>query len=350
MDRLLRKLETIRYKYLLRMDADEDDDQNSVSSGRNKKGTALSTSLPYGIARDLGINTEGMKPREVWDAIQGKGIDPKEALKAKLSNPGGKVDISNMSNNTVPGPTKTISSCKDQKELFSYMRDKHGINVDDAVAKEISDVKTLKHIMTGFEKAFEETPVLKTAVEHIVPYNSKNGVMGYNFANGEHKMCVNLKLLNDPQAIQDMIDEQVSSGFWPKGTTLESLVDHELGHAVEKMITENCGLYDDDKAALGGYYKYGDNKRETVCFAMSQARESRKIVSDTIKAFKKTKEGKGLKADEIRRSVSRYGATNDSELLAECFADCCANGENANTFSKMLKKAALDKLEEVMKK
>lgn len=127
MDRLLRKLETIRYKYLLRMDADEDDDQNSVSSGKNKKGTALSTSLPYGIARDLGINTEGMTPREVWDVIQGQGIDPKSTMEKKIKNPGQKVTLSSkepskklekISTDSFPGNLTGTTINKKQTALF----------------------------------------------------------------------------------------------------------------------------------------------------------------------------------------------------------------------------------------
>lgn len=34
--------------------------------------------LPYGIARGLGINTDGLTPREVWDILKGHGIVPKK--------------------------------------------------------------------------------------------------------------------------------------------------------------------------------------------------------------------------------------------------------------------------------
>ena len=34
--------------------------------------------LPYGLAKDRGLSTEGMTPREVWELLKGKGIDKDE--------------------------------------------------------------------------------------------------------------------------------------------------------------------------------------------------------------------------------------------------------------------------------
>ena len=77
----IKAVEEIRKKMMSRMDADEEN-ENEVQSG--KKSTALATRLPYGIARDMGINTEGLTPREVWDKISGEGVSPKAAMSAKL--------------------------------------------------------------------------------------------------------------------------------------------------------------------------------------------------------------------------------------------------------------------------
>lgn len=43
-------------------------------------------SLPYGIAKGLGLDTTGMRPREVWEMLKGRGITPEneyEKLKEK---------------------------------------------------------------------------------------------------------------------------------------------------------------------------------------------------------------------------------------------------------------------------
>jgi proteasome lid subunit RPN8/RPN11 len=33
-------------------------------------------SLPYGIAKGLGLDTTGMRPREVWEMLKGRGVTP----------------------------------------------------------------------------------------------------------------------------------------------------------------------------------------------------------------------------------------------------------------------------------
>jgi hypothetical protein len=37
--------------------------------------------LPYGIAKGMGLNTDGMTPREVWEMLKGKGVNPDNAYK-----------------------------------------------------------------------------------------------------------------------------------------------------------------------------------------------------------------------------------------------------------------------------
>ena len=95
----IKAVEEIRKKMMSRMDADEEN-ENEVQSG--KKSTALATRLPYGIARDMGINTEGLTPREVWDKISGEGVSPKAAMSAKLSAPADRVSVSSMKQKKLP--------------------------------------------------------------------------------------------------------------------------------------------------------------------------------------------------------------------------------------------------------
>ena len=37
--------------------------------------------LPYGIAKGMGLDTTGMTPRQVWDMLKGKGVNPDNAYK-----------------------------------------------------------------------------------------------------------------------------------------------------------------------------------------------------------------------------------------------------------------------------
>ncbi|MDR1092921.1 MAG: hypothetical protein LBL66_02095, partial [Clostridiales bacterium] len=56
-------------------------------TGRTLKLRApLFTRLPYALAKERGIETGGMRPREVWDALESEGIDAKEENKRLLSS------------------------------------------------------------------------------------------------------------------------------------------------------------------------------------------------------------------------------------------------------------------------
>ena len=37
--------------------------------------------LPYGIAKGMGLDTTGMTPRQVWDMLKGRGVNPDNAYK-----------------------------------------------------------------------------------------------------------------------------------------------------------------------------------------------------------------------------------------------------------------------------
>lgn len=84
---IIRQVEDIRKQWQFRMDADsESENKNQNQSGKKKK-TALGTRLPYGLCKDLGIDTTGMTPREAWDAYYGKtGVSKKEAFEEKIES------------------------------------------------------------------------------------------------------------------------------------------------------------------------------------------------------------------------------------------------------------------------
>ena len=42
------------------------------------------SSIAYGLAKGLGIDTSGMSPSEVWEALKSKGVTPENANREKL--------------------------------------------------------------------------------------------------------------------------------------------------------------------------------------------------------------------------------------------------------------------------
>lgn len=62
---IIKTVKEIRRKLNLRLDADDEEP-------KAKKHSALSTRLPYALCKEEGIETEGMSPREAWEAYEGK--------------------------------------------------------------------------------------------------------------------------------------------------------------------------------------------------------------------------------------------------------------------------------------
>lgn len=98
-------LYTIRLKYCARMDADEEGEEHEEP----KKATGWGTRLPYGLCKDLGIDTTGMTPSEAWEAYEnetGKTADEMYAEKQKKGE-GDVIDAENPEGDAYSGMTES---------------------------------------------------------------------------------------------------------------------------------------------------------------------------------------------------------------------------------------------------
>lgn len=92
LDVIEKEIDKIRIKLNIRLDADEDDNSKE-SEAPKKKSTALGTRLPYGLCKDLGIDTTGMTPREAWEAYYEKtGVKPSGVIEEKTEEPNHEID------------------------------------------------------------------------------------------------------------------------------------------------------------------------------------------------------------------------------------------------------------------
>ena len=63
-----------------KIDVTNNDTENQESNAKSTGGNAF-LRLPYGIAKDRGLPTEGLTPREVWELLKGKGVKKEEEEK-----------------------------------------------------------------------------------------------------------------------------------------------------------------------------------------------------------------------------------------------------------------------------
>lgn len=317
MNLITEKIEKIRTKYQLRMDADESGDEVV-----DKKSSGLATRLPYALCKKEGINTEGMTPYEAWVAYKEKtGIGHDEKLGSVLKEKKKKEPATEKKPEPKAEKKSGVMSLSNFGEVKDYFAKEYGLNIDENLKK--ADFETVQRGVAGIEKAFSEFPFLKNSVKGISEFKHKSAPFAFGF-DDHFYFNPDYKSAKLKQKCSDLSE----SGIWIKNCTPESILVHEAGHAVEKWII--------DKIYEGSYYE--------KVKAWNGCTVAKGIISAACKNVKKTPYGKGKVNADLISSISKYAAKNNSETLAEAIHDCYANGDNANPLSKEIKKLTLEKV------
>ena len=202
------------------------------------------------------------------------------------------------------GDIKTIFNEEFGIESGKLQTDDWYIN---GLSSDIDDTWTTDHIRSGYvgmSDSFTEFPELKGFVSHITGLNSGVACFGSVY----RYIGFNPNYFKNEEKLEKVLADCSEVGWWPKNATPASVMAHECGHALQYMIAE----------------KYG-KKAPVYC---------QSLVRRAITNVQKTGYGKGKSASEMRQGISRQAADrNTKETVAEAFADCYSNGENANPLS-----------------
>lgn len=202
--------------------------------------------------------------------------------------------------------------CADYDELFQYYKKTYNVDFDSSIKG--LDFESVKEGMHGVELVMDEFPQAKSTLKRISTENS--GVMCASY-NGT--INFNPSYYKDRQSAVNA--SRSTSGFHPKGNNVVSTASHEMGHLLERTLIEqkNTGASD-----LIGKLEWRN------------CTQAKFVVSEACKAAKKTIDGKGLRNSELKKGVSRYATTDDSECLAEAVADYIINRDKASVLSRMI--------------
>lgn len=203
--------------------------------------------------------------------------------------------------------TKTINSATNYEELESYLRSNYNIDIDDSIYA--LDFDSVKEGVQGIDKVFKEFPQAKNSFTKIG--TRKEGIMCAGYGGDIN--------FNPAYYISrsKAVSASQSTGFHPKGNNVISTGAHEAGHLLEKALI-------DKEAGVAGKIFWREGT-----FAKA-------VVSEACKAAKKTLAGKGKTNGVLKKQVSGYATTNDSECLAEAVADYVLNGKKASILSKKI--------------
>ena len=131
----------------------------------------------------------------------------------------------------------------------------------------------------------------------------------------------------------------VLSGWHPRGTTAESIVTHEIGHAIDGLLAREGVL---GGITAKGEYRYASSTmRNTI---MKRVAKKDPVMQQMFDIWG-GKEGMSMAVHDY---VSEYATKNPQEWFAECFAEYITSANPravATEFGKELEKL-LDKLED----
>lgn len=182
------------------------------------------------------------------------------------------------------------------------------------------DEKSKKSVYNGVKKVFEKFPQLKGHIKSIVYDSTLKAIASSDSIGGKLKLssrfCDYDKLAKD-------YTHQTKLEWNPKGTTVDSIIVHELGHQLDGLLTikgvfgGEIGKYGVTRTSAAvkrevlqriGYFDYIRAERADWIRMGYRGRE----LNDALEFSKK---------EFITKHISEYACKNEREFFAECFSE-----------------------------
>ena len=165
-----------------------------------------------------------------------------------------------------------------------------GINLDGV------DLESAKTVYRPYEQLYEKYPKLKGCLNAVSSAKLNGSTYAQcMFGLGNGGITVNTRFYSDIDKLTKSVAGDEKAGWCPKGLlNPDSVVMHELGHAVDDYLTNSL-------------FAAGVNKMKP------------KIVSAMLRP--KVMKAAGFKISDIQSQVSGYATKDAQEWFAECFAE-----------------------------
>lgn len=227
-----------------------------------------------------------------------------------------------------------VGSIKNVRAFNKALRD----NLEIKEVKNMSgvDPKYLKHIYSGISNNIKAHPELIGYIDRVSGMNkATSNVMasaGYHFEqlpNGHYKREVVLKINKAMFSLYDDMDKAVSdmvtSNWQTKKSSYEGVINHEMGHMVAQR-----GL--DQLLGINPKTEYTYDQVKTFISAYKTRAFETPIINQTFEEA-----GIDLTPANLKKYISKYGATNNAEAFAELYSNENANDKMKKLFDKNLK-------------
>lgn len=208
-----------------------------------------------------------------------------------------------------------LNRVNDFNSLQKHMDSHYNIKMDTSIER--LDIDIVKNAIGGVEVIIREYPDVGTFLKSGITSNF--GVMSCTGS----KLSFNPDYFCDDKRLHSTCNDMSSRGFWVPNASTVSIGIHEAAHGVEWAIIQANPRYMTDAQRVA---------------AWNNCSEATRIVKEACANIQNTKYGFRKSRTELVRSISAYALENDSETMAEAFADVYANGVNANPLSREIKR------------
>lgn len=175
------------------------------------------------------------------------------------------------------------------------------------------DLESAKSIAASYQQVFEKYPKLKGRLDppDAQPYGMKDNTYAWCYIRDNGKVQVNPNKYGSWQSIARSYESDVRSNWHPKGTTAESIVTHEIGHAIDGLLAR--------EKVLGGITSSGEYRYASSSLKTTIMKRAAKLDPDLEGLMAMDKQWGGSEA--VSTYVSRYATKSPQEWFAECFAE-----------------------------
>jgi SPP1 gp7 family putative phage head morphogenesis protein len=182
------------------------------------------------------------------------------------------------------------------------------------------DLDSAKSIASSYERVTSVYPQVKGKIGGVTAKDLGDSTYAQCYLYGDKRVETNNKkdFYGNFAELVKSYDHDVATGWHPRGTTAESIIIHELGHAVDGLLT--------DVGALGAGGHFSPSGKYTYNTTSKYLRA--KVAMST-----------GTKVADMGSAVSEYASCNEKEWFAECFAEYLTSASPrpvAKKFGEML--------------
>lgn len=195
-----------------------------------------------------------------------------------------KIDILNIKSN---------KSVDENKKLTDYAN--KSLRIETADLKGL-DFKATKNLLNTIADVYNKYPELNGSIKQIIQTNEASMAVGIVDGYNSFILAVGNKIYSNPVEAQKAIDKTIKSGVFAKGTTIDTIPYHEIGHMFEGNFINN---------------NYQDSDKER---AWDECLGATKVLK---KASTKCYNDENEYKKDLSK-ISSYALESDSEGLAEC--------------------------------